>query len=114
MKQFDLERALAGDEVETRDRRKVEQFHIFTLNGGRYLYGILGDILYRWTVKGDYLFNEKSTMDLFMKPKTKVIEGWVNVYLWGFSSSFDSRESAILLAQSGRLDTIKITTEVEI
>lgn len=75
---FDLDRALAGEAVETRDGRKVTELKLFqeierpvaaVIEKGRIL---------SWSKSGKY-YNEgeESHIDLFMSPKPKVIR-----YLW--------------------------------
>lgn len=82
MKPFNLERALAGDPVITRDGRKVlkvldgrhpkvnQYYQIFAL--------IEGDLVYTtYSVSGAYRQGSEERQDLFMAPKKR--EGWVNV-----------------------------------
>ena len=81
MNKFDLEKALAGDKVVTRDGREVTQLHKFTLGNGLVaLSGVVGDSLPCFTFEGDefWRIRHDGNYDLFMAPKK--LSGFVNVY----------------------------------
>jgi len=81
MDKFDLEKALAGDKVVTRDGREVTQFHVFNHTNDPILYGydVDNDHVEQWFVAGNY---HKGTNecggDLFMAPKK--LSGFINIY----------------------------------
>lgn len=81
MKPFDLQKALAGYPVITRDGRRVTQLTLFDI-ANHYLYPLVGVIegtwdIQRWTKEGK--FEEKlgvdRQVDLFMSTVKK--KGWV-------------------------------------
>lgn len=83
MLKFDLEKALAGEPVVTRDGQPVkiagynpDAHHLHQISGW------IDGIVHGWGANGVFsdLF-EKNSRDLFMAEKPKVKkEGWVNVY----------------------------------
>jgi len=81
IKPFNLQDALAGKPVVTRQGKKVTQLHLFNTNTEQPLLGIIeGDKdIYTWNKDGIY-FSHKDTsaFDLFMATEKKSI--WVNVY----------------------------------
>ncbi len=92
MKPFNLERALAGDKVVTRDGREVTQLTKFDCEG-ECLAGVLDLSLSTWNKNGQFWgTSEESDDDLFMAPKT--VKHWVNFYSNETVVSFDSEESA--------------------
>lgn len=78
MKPFNLERALAGDPVMTRDGRPVTQLTFFKDAMGDTIAGILEGYIELWREDGYYHTMDRGDKDLFMAPKTK--EGWINIY----------------------------------
>jgi len=81
MIEFDLDRALAGDKVITRDGGKVTQFNIFYAEHGPMLYGydVNSDKIESWETDGRYFdVPRECDSDLFMAPKH--LTGFVNVY----------------------------------
>jgi hypothetical protein len=82
MKPFDLEKALAGDPVVTRDGRSVTEVHRFKTLGGPYrLIAVIGGSLYRLTERGQYDSTGTNETDLFMAPKKRTV--WINLYANG-------------------------------
>ena len=68
-RKFDLEKALAGAKVVTRDGREVTQLHLFETNGKHPLMGVVDDSLCGFTKKGVFdRDTTQSTYDLFMAP----------------------------------------------
>jgi hypothetical protein len=99
MEKFDLERALAGEPVCTRDGRDVTQLTKFDVKDKRCLVGVVSGMLLSWTYKGDCFGNGKeSKHDLVMKPKENAI--WINLFkyvngsLYTTNTKFNSKESA--------------------
>jgi hypothetical protein len=79
MEKFDLERALAGEPVCTRNGNEVTRLFLVDVDSKYKLVGVVKKSLLRWTDKGYFLdITNKSENDLFMKPKENAI--WVNVY----------------------------------
>jgi hypothetical protein len=115
MEEFNLERALAGEPVCTRDGRDVTQLVVFNLKSTDSLYGVLDGELDRWTINGFYYLNKIiSEHDLFMKPKENAI--WINVYknkeghLFITGVEYPNEESAKESADEfGYLKTLRIT-----
>jgi hypothetical protein len=81
MEQFNLESALAGEPVITRDGREVTQLVYFKdVIQKDCVYGVIGNQLKCWSIDGKYFHDNPNEFgaDLFMKPKENAI--WVNVY----------------------------------
>lgn len=90
---FDLQRALSGDKVVTRDGREVTQLHKFHAHRVTYpVVGVLDGKLISWNELGEFLSESSNENDLFMAPKT--VKRWVNFYSHEKTVSFDSEESA--------------------
>ena len=83
MKPFNLNDALAGHSVVTRNGRKVTQLHFFHGITDKYcLYGVIDEDLHRFTEKG-YFFDdgEEHVLDLFMECLYKDIDTqFINLY----------------------------------
>lgn len=72
---FNLERALAGDPVVTREGKQVAEIHYFkTVNS---LYAVIDNLLISFYTCGNYSLNKEYPDDLFMAPKTKKL--WIGV-----------------------------------
>jgi len=81
MKEFNLERALAGEPVVTRTGKKVTELHLFKNEALiQPLYGIIegDDDVLQWTTFGIYSPTKETSWDLFMAGEKKSV--WVNVY----------------------------------
>lgn len=117
MKPFNLEEALAGKPVITRDGREVTQLTKFDTNYEKYtLYGVVNNIILRWANDGIFCLNEINKADLFMKSQKRSI--WVNVYdngkeIW-LGCSYDTKEGALInsYGDSVYIKTIEITNEI--
>ena len=81
MKPFNLERALAGDPVVTRDGRPVTQLASFKAKGQNTLYGVIDGYVGSWTPEGRWSVDVELPNDLFMAPTKR--GGWMNVYTRG-------------------------------
>lgn len=84
MKAFNLEQALAGKPVVTRDGQSVTQLVLFKninspypLHGVR-LYGVGPGDVNAWSIEGKHYTIGSHSNDLFMTPEKK--EGWINIY----------------------------------
>lgn len=101
MKPFNLERALAGAPVVTRDGRKVEQLVCFLgIKEERCVYGVIDKCLYAFTMNGSLSGCGKTDCDLFMAPKKRTV--WINLYEetahssrvgWYYNSEAEANES---------------------
>jgi hypothetical protein len=88
MKKFDLEKALAGEPVVTRDEQAVKQVTKFDIDRKGYpLCAVVNGALRRYDIDGRYNHGDNHDLDLFMAEP----ERWVNVYWspanYGFISS---------------------------
>lgn len=109
MKPFDLEKALAGQDVVTMDGLDVDEIHLFK-NG---IIGVLIlDQIYVYDKNGRIISSPHiEEKDLMMDPTKK--RGWINVYpeeksvtLFGMpiiSKAFPSKEIALSNAQEGSI-----------
>lgn len=118
MEPFDLERALAGEPVVTRDGREVTEIHFFKTDQGDYpLIAVIDENQEAFTKDGFFASSrEECESDLFMKPK--VVEGWINVYqegdsIWtSFAHESEERAKQTIGKFATYIKTIKITNEV--
>jgi hypothetical protein len=78
MKPFDLQKALAGEPVVTKNGQSVSQLTLFSLTKDDYcIYGVIEGRIQRWTLIGQYDFNHKNhDLDLFIGER----EQWVNIH----------------------------------
>ena len=78
MKPFDLEKALNGAPVITRDGREVTQLHLFDVAEKDFpLYGVIhdkvdGDYVECFTKRGLEFVGRETSTDLFMKTEKKI------------------------------------------
>lgn len=73
MKPFNLEKALAGDEVVTVNGKKVSEIHLFKHMGRQSLCVIIDGDCYWYNKDGSYRIDgSPSDLDLRMMPKNKV------------------------------------------
>ena len=74
---FDLEKALAGETVVTRDGREVSQVTLFDCSSKYPLVAVVDGEVYGFAkTGGHYISGHPSSLDLFMKPKTRIINGF--------------------------------------
>ena len=82
MNEFNLEKALAGEKVITRDGREVTQIVSFDASDSEFVvYGVIdGQAVDSWTQDGGYhdTYSEECGADLFMEPV--MLSGFINVY----------------------------------
>ena len=81
MNKFNLERALAGEKVITRDGREVSQFTNVrkVKKDSRCIVGVVGGVMQVWFRNGMLNSCEsKCKFDLFMTPKK--LSGFINLY----------------------------------
>lgn len=114
MRPFDLEKALAGAKVVTRDGREVTQLTKFDTCRDWCLIGLLDGDFRSYDVNGKYKRNEESDKDLFMAHEKQSI--WVNVYSSEkgklFCLTYYSKQEANKSQSSANfIKTIEITNE---
>jgi tellurite resistance-related uncharacterized protein len=118
MKPFDLQKALAGDPVITRDGVPVTEIHHFkTRNDEFNVIGVYKGIFRSFKEDGKFGLNSDSIMDLLMA-ETAEPETWINVYyskiqdkIWN-SVKYNSEEEAkenIVTTMSSYLTTVQIS-----
>jgi hypothetical protein len=112
-KPFDLERALAGDPVVTRDGRPVTQLTHFkdVANGHDSLCGVVDGVICSWQEHGLYCLSGPSSTDLFMAPKKRTV--WVNLYGDGLCYRYDSKAEADEASASNRIGNRAYPVEIE-
>lgn len=94
LKPFNLEAALAGADVVTRNELKVSQLMRFDCDDLQSLYGVIDKCVRTWNDDGSYYIASESRLDLFMVAEIK--HGWINIYDNRCTSIlFDSKEEAI-------------------
>lgn len=118
MKEFDLNAALEGQPVITRDGRKVTELHHFKSYDGDYpVYAVINNAVLSYTKEGKYNKSCGHPLDLCMAPK--VIEKWMNIYeeegiLWmsvGHDSEAEAKAKIICGISAKYIKTIKVTNE---
>jgi len=115
MKKFNLEKALAGEPVVTRNGKKVTDLKLFNTQKFFKLFGVIDDDLESFNIEGHCLFKEGHEHDLFMANGTKSI--WVNVYkkqngeifLGSLLTSEEDARSAESTKGYSKIKTIEIT-----
>lgn len=104
MKPFNLERALAGEPVVTRDGLKVLRvIHVPESARPSTVLIVTEDTVVAWVAENGMYYDtsERSRSDVFMAPKEVTVIGWVNVYLSGlFSEVYKTEKRAV----EGRTD----------
>ena len=115
-KPFNLERALAGDKVVTRDGREITEIYYFkTLPDAFPVVSVIDGSLFRFNKEGRSLYRANDKDFLLMAPRTKKFEAWVNVYIYGFACvTYNTKKEAEECTGEGHIKTIKIETEIEI
>lgn len=116
MKPFNLERALTGDPVVTREGISVTELHIFNTLPINPLVAIIEGQIRSFRLDGYYDGpNARRKYDLFMK-STKH-EGWVNLYhninksIYFISAVYDTEKEAKENIESDCINTIQIEWE---
>lgn len=120
MKPFNLEAALSGAKVVTRDGREVTEIYLFKNTAIEYpLAAIIDGGVHCFSKSGsDYSNNEESGYDLFMAGTKR--EGWFNIYgnsrpsiymIAAAGHIFQTKELADEYARQGRTACVKIEWE---
>lgn len=121
MKPFDLEKALAGDPIVTRNRKPCAQVHEFECNNELCIAGVVDGEIKTFTKEGVFHPGRETNFDLFMAPKVR--EYWVNVYRnkngsLEMGAEYESEEKAKSEKQAAShyflnyISTIKLTEEI--
>jgi len=119
LEEFDLEKALNGAKVVTRDGREVSQFIKFDTYEKFSLYGVVNDEILFWDIKGRYYEGANPNIDLFIVGEVQSI--WVNVYknqkdrkisigYNQYKSKDDAEQKGV--CNSSYFKTIEITDEI--
>jgi len=121
LKEFNLEKALNGAKVFTRNGRQVTELHQFkTLDGVYTLVGVIDGKLYAWDENGVWDRTGKTTNDLFIVPK--VIRKYQNVYynpkeneMWVGGQLHNTEKAAVNAIGQNEyyIKTIEITHEID-
>lgn len=111
MKPFNLEQALAGKPVVTRDGRPVTQLHLFKVDNPFPLCGLTeNNRIHQWSENGKQFLEGDNAGDLFMASEKK--SGWINIYPMCCSPSFySSKKEAIAKSNNSLVKTIYIEWE---
>ncbi len=116
LKPFDLEAALNGAAVVTRDGKKVTEVVVLKNTFyGKNVLALINNGLYSFKQDGKAEEDAEHSNDLFMKPQQ--VTKWVNIYstksgyLTCGGGLFDTKEEA-LEGLEGSIDTIQITFEL--
>lgn len=118
MKPFDLEQALAGKPVVTRNGLPVPDVHLFGNASGKFCVGavIKGEV-FLFTLEGKTSLSGESELDLLMSPEKRMV--WLNIFddlktLEYIAVGFNSRESAGKDPSSRYARFVAIPVEVEV
>jgi hypothetical protein len=117
-KPFNLERALAGDPVKSRDGRPVTQLTLFVTSDREYLAGVINDEVKWWKPTGRYWGGEDCIYDLFMTSSKKRTV-WVNLYpepgtrLIAYAHAFEDKDEADKESGPNRLGNRAYPVEIE-
>lgn len=116
MKPFNLEKALAGDPVVTRDGKKVTEIvHLKTVSPSRSVIFVADGYAYETGEDGRFFygFTAESVNDVFMAPKIVKKEGWINIYNDSYLANriYPSKEEADFFQSQERVACIKIEWE---
>jgi hypothetical protein len=101
-KPFNLQEALAGKPVVTRDGHPVTEIHeLKTATNRHNVVAVVNGSAKSFTKNGAYFSNNPAPFDLFMAIETKT--GWVNMYPDGHGYVYPSQEDADEAAASNRI-----------
>lgn len=119
LEKFDLEKALNGAKVVTRDRREVKQLTKFECSRIYSLVGVLDNFIQTWTSEGifDTEYEGECLADLFLAVEPNSV--WVNVYqqdgIIKIGGPFKTKKEALIYGENLKhyVKTIEITDETE-
>jgi len=111
MKPFNLEKALAGEPVVTRNGEPVSEVHYFETVTRQYkVFAVVTGEVQSYTESGRYTLRVEHAFDLFMAPVKRV--GWVNIYSdRSCLLIYDSEDEAKRERTSAVVATIKVEWE---
>jgi hypothetical protein len=117
LKKFNLEKALNGAKVVTRDGREVLELTKFKNIKDYPLVGVLDNEVYAWTIEGYYVDGfEEDDANLFLEGEVQSV--WVNIYkidkqILLVGGSYKTKEIAInsIVTDYEYIKTIEITDE---
>lgn len=92
MKPFNIEAALRGEPVVTRNGREVTQITLFDIDGDYPVAGVIDKNRFEFSTNGKYLVGQDTERDLFMAPKKRIV--WVNFYDDGCYYFHDNEKEA--------------------
>lgn len=118
-KPFNLEEALNGAKVVTRNGDEVTQLHKFNVKKFHCLCGVLDEDILSWTINGEFWDKENNhSRDLLLVVEPKKF--WVNMYqdelgevYLGQKLHTTKREPEAWKCKDGYIKTIEITDEDE-
>jgi hypothetical protein len=117
LEKFNLEKALNGAKVVTRDGREVTQLTKFDTYEKFCLYGVVNDEIQCWDIKGRCYEGANPNIDLFLVGEVQSV--WVNVYSNIHShiitsGGYRTREDAVgnIREDYEYIKTIEITDEL--
>lgn len=111
MKPFDLEKAIAGEPIVTRDGREAKFIaHVPDLMTHPIIVVIKGKLI-QMLECGKWCSDEETITDLFMAPKKRTV--WVNFYDWTNANYFDSETEANDESACGRIGGKAYPVEIE-
>jgi len=110
-KPFNLEAALNGAKLVTRDGREVKQFTFFECQDEYPCVAVINDTKNGFTKDGRWLDNRSNSVyDLFLAPQTR--EGWINIYPGGATSPIRvSKEESDRDSNGDRIACIRVEWE---
>lgn len=112
MRPFNLEAAINGAKVVTRQGNEVEQIMFFDVKHGRKcVVGVLDGEIHDWHEDGHFFTDhEESVLDLFMASVSQV--GWINIYKNNCDSKiYSTLEKATNKAYESCVATVKVEWE---
>lgn len=118
MRPFNLEEALAGKPVVTRDGRAATEIHYFkTLESNSRVVAVVDGSMWSYRETGRLCTGDvvESNLDLFMA--TQKVTKWGNVYkafngLYDISFLFDNEDEAVKNKTENTIVTVPITFEI--
>lgn len=101
MRKFNLELALQGAPVITRDGQDAYIIDAKEVNNGVVIAGWVGDGVVSWDENGTHAKNRESFLDLFLAGKEKY---YVNIYkddngLWASEHMYETHETAVAMGE---------------
>ena len=112
MIEFNLEQALAGEAVITRDGEYVTQLTEYDIENKDFnIYGVSDGVLDCWGKKGNFTSLGPHPNDLFMEPKA--IIGFVNCDADGHLDVYDTKEEADDAANRDRVACIALSQHLQ-